>query len=257
MLAALLGALLALPAQDKPATNKPDKLEKSDAKTAKPKDDAVTAKDPAIVAIDKFIAKKVSSKRSDWKSSLAEPPKLKFSDKHDYFWRVETSKGRLVIRLFPDAAPMHVSSTIYLSRTGFYDGLKFPRIIQRFMAQGGSPFDTTAGDAGYKLEGEFIGDRKHDGPGILSAANTGQPKSDGSQFFLTFVATPHLDGKHTVYGQVAEGLDVLKAIEACGVERDGLPLNDPPSIVRTWIRVEAKSAKPKDASDKGGESAGR
>jgi peptidylprolyl isomerase len=112
------------------------------------------------------------------------------------------------------------------------------------MAQGGSPNNTTAGNAGYMFAGEFATGRKHDAPGILSAAHSG-PNTDCSQFFLTFVATPHLDGKHTVYGVVIEGLDTLKAIEACGTDEKP---TETVSIVRTWITVvEKAAAKPAEA----------
>ncbi len=212
-------------------------------------DDRVTARDPAIKAIDKFIKKKVSTRRKDWKSTMRRPPEREFSPKHDYFWQVETDQGPLKIRLFPDVAPRHVESTIYLARAGFYDGLTFPRVLEHFMAQGGSPHNTTGGNAGYTLDHEFSKDRLHDKPGTLSAANSGEPNTDGSQFFLTFVPTPHLDGKHTVYGQVVEGLETLEKIEACGVEpdKDGQKLEREPKIVRSRITVsKAKAAAKKD-----------
>ncbi len=233
------------PKDDKPPkagkNEKGEKNEKGDkVASLKPaKDDAVTTKDKAIVAIDKFAKKKVSTKRADWKSALPAPPTLEFTAGFDYFWHVQTTKGLMVVRLFPDTAPKHVASAIYLSRIGFYDGLQFPRILKGFMAQGGSPLNSTAGNAGYTLDGEFDKPRQHDAAGSLSAANSGSPNTDGSQFFLTFVATPHLDGKHTVYGRVVEGLEVLAAIEACGVEKDGDPLPETPAIVATWIRVAA------------------
>jgi cyclophilin family peptidyl-prolyl cis-trans isomerase len=90
------------------------------------------------------------------------------------------------------------------------------------------------------MDGEFLTNQKHDQPGALSAANSGTPNSDGSQFFLTFVPTPHLDGLHTVHGFVTEGLETLQAIEAKGVEKDGDPLPEKVTIVRTWISVGDK-----------------
>jgi len=206
-----------------------------------PKDDAATAKDPVIVALDKFRKAKVSTKAADWRSSLPEPPQTPFAAGSDYRWHVETSVGTLVVTLLPDAAPKHVTSVIYLSRCGFYDGLWFPRVLKGFMAQGGSPDSTQVGNAGYTFDGEFLTGQKHDRPGALSAANAG-PNTDGSQFFLTFVPTPHLDGKHTVHGFVTDGLDVLKAIEARGVDKDGDPLPEKVTIVRTWITVQPKAA---------------
>jgi len=230
---------VAMPAQA--GKGKPKPSDKPDKAAAAPKDDPVTAKDPVIVALDKFSKAKVSKKAAEWKTSLPAPPLQTFAAGRDWLWHVETNKGKLVIRLLPEDAPMHVTNTIYLARAGFYDSLTFPRIEKGFMAQGGSPTNTTSGDTGYRFAGEFTTGRKHDSPGILSAANSG-PNTDSSQFFLTFVPTPHLDGKHTVYGVAIEGLETLKAIEACGIEKDGEALKDTVSIARTWITVVEKAA---------------
>ena len=228
----------------KPAAGKKDKVEP-------PKDDAKTAKDPVIVAIDKLKKAKVSSKAADWRTRLPAPPEVTFDKQRTYRWHLDTSKGPLVVTLLPQAAPKHVASVIWLSRCGFYDGLVFPRVLKGFMAQGGSPTNDQAGDAGYKLDGEFASGQKHDKPGALSAANSG-PGTDGSQFFLTFVPTPHLDGKHTVHGFVTEGMETLQAIEACGVEKDGEALPEKVTIVRTWITVIDTPAAPAPASGEPG-----
>ena len=127
-----------------------------------------------------------------------------------------TSKGAVRIKLLPDVAPMHVTSFIYLSRLGFYDGLAFHRVIPGFMAQGGCPLGTGTGGPGYKYDpASSATTSKHDRGGLLSMANAG-PGTDGSQFFLTFVATPWLDGKHTIFGEVTDGMETLKAIEPLG-----------------------------------------
>jgi peptidylprolyl isomerase len=126
-----------------------------------------------------------------------------------------TTEGKVVIRLMPEVAPMHVTSFLYLTKLGFYDGLSFHRVIPGFMAQGGCPLGTGTGGPGYQFAGEFSDVVKHDKGGLLSMANAG-PGTDGSQFFLTFVATPWLNGKHTIFGEVVEGMDVLKALEASG-----------------------------------------
>jgi cyclophilin family peptidyl-prolyl cis-trans isomerase len=244
--------LVALVADGAQAQQKPQPKDKQKAEAGKakgqaakvpeaPKDDAATAKDPVVVALDKFRKAKVSTKAADWRSSLPEPPLTPFAAASDYRWHVETSVGTLVVTLLPEAAPKHVTSVIYLSRCGFYDGLWFPRVLKGFMAQGGSPDSTQVGNAGYTFDGEFLTGQKHDRPGALSAANAG-PNTDGSQFFLTFVPTPHLDGMHTVHGFVTDGLDVLKAIEARGVDKDGDPLPERVTIVRTWITVVPKAA---------------
>lgn len=238
--AALLAVPLALPAQGKAGKDKAAK-EKDKAVAAAPKDDALTAKDPAIVAIDKFRKAKVSTKSADWKKALQKPPQLPFDAGRVYRWHLDTSVGPLVVTLLPDAAPMHCSSVVYLSRCGFYDGLQFPRVLKGFMAQGGSPDSTQAGDAGYKLDGELKSGQKHDKAGALSSANDGNPDNEGSQFFLTFVPTPHLDGKHTVHGFVTEGLETtLKKLEEQGVDKDGDPLPQKVAILRTWITVAPK-----------------
>ena len=128
---------------------------------------------------------------------------------------MRTSHGELLIRLMPDIAPMHVTSFAYLARLGYYDGLAFHRIIPEFMAQGGCPLGKGTGGPGYQFDGEFHANVRHDRPGLLSMANAG-PGTDGSQFFLTFVATPWLDGKHSIFGEVVEGRDVLARLEQCG-----------------------------------------
>lgn len=123
-----------------------------------------------------------------------------------------TNKGTIRLELFDDKTPKTVANFEKLCGDGFYDGLKFHRVIANFMIQGGCPKGTGTGGPGYQFEDEFHPDLKHDGPGILSMANAG-PDTNGSQFFITHVATPHLDGKHSVFGRVLEGQDVVDAIE--------------------------------------------
>jgi cyclophilin family peptidyl-prolyl cis-trans isomerase len=172
--------------------------------------------DAAVAAIDAFIAEQnVDKAERAWKSTLEKPPKVAFTAGKSYFWNVQTSKGNIKIKLIPDVAPMHVSSTIYLTRLGFYDDTVFHRVIPRFMAQGGDPTGTGRGGPGYKYSGEFDSSVKHNKPGTLSMANSG-PGTDGSQFFLTFVKTPHLDGKHTIFGRVVDGMDTVKELEKYG-----------------------------------------
>ena len=170
----------------------------------------------AVTAIDGFIAEKAIDKnRSNWRTSLPKPPKVAFDAAKTYFWVLETNYGTIKVKLMPQVAPMHVSSTIYLTRLGFYDGLTFHRVIPGFMAQGGCPLGTGTGSPGYRFDGEFDAKVRHDKPGVLSMANAG-PGTDGSQFFLTFKATPHLDGRHTVFGNVVDGQDTLRALEQRG-----------------------------------------
>lgn len=166
--------------------------------------------------IDEMIQKvAVDKTKSNWKTSLPKPEVASFDPARGYFANMQTSKGTMKIKLMPDVAPMHVTSFLYLARLGFYDGLTFHRVIRGFMAQGGCPLGTGTGNPGYEYAGEFKENVKHDRPGLLSMANAG-PGTDGSQFFLTFVPTPHLNGKHTIFGEVVEGKETLKALEAAG-----------------------------------------
>ena len=126
---------------------------------------------------------------------------------------INTSKGAIDLTLFPEDAPVTVTSFLHLASRGFYDGLTFHRVIANFMIQGGCPLGTGTGGPGYKFECECKPDRKHDKPGILSMANAG-PNTNGSQFFITHLPTPHLDGKHTVFGEVTKGQEVVNAIAA-------------------------------------------
>ncbi len=193
---------------------------------AEPTEDSPAADDSVhelTAKIRKFIKDKAIDKsNSSWRTRLPTPPKLRFKPGVTVKWHLDTTEGDIVITLMPEVAPMHVSSTMYLSELGFYDDLTFHRILPNFMAQGGCPLGSGMGNPGYKFGGEISRDAKHVGPGILSAANTGRPNSDGSQFFLTFVSTPWLDGKHTVYGKVSEGLDIVKKLESfAGTQANG------------------------------------
>jgi cyclophilin family peptidyl-prolyl cis-trans isomerase len=150
------------------------------------------------------------------------PPAMQIDPKKQYKAHMETDKGTMVIELFAAKAPMTVNNFVFLSREGFYDGVIFHRVIGDFMVQGGDPTGTGMGGPGYKFGDEFDASLKHDKQGILSMANAG-PGTNGSQFFITHGPTPHLNGKHTVFGQVVEGLDVLMSIP----ERDPRNVNAP------------------------------
>jgi len=226
------------PPEPKPDV-KPPETEKSDAKgetppTPKPADGAV---DEALATMREFIKTQAIDKtKAGWKTKLAMPPKLKFEAGRKYSWLITTSEGPIRVRLMADTAPMHVSSTIYLAESGFYDGLLFHRVIPGFMAQGGCPLGTGTGSPGYKYAGEFTPLVKHERPGMLSMANAG-PGTDGSQFFLTFEPTQFLDGKHTVFGEVVEGMETLKKLETFGSKPSG-QTSKPLTMVSTKIVVE-------------------
>jgi len=141
------------------------------------------------------------------------PPAMQIDPQKKYKASMETDKGTMVIELFADRTPKTVNNFVFLSREGYYDGVIFHRVIANFMVQGGDPTGTGTGGPGYKFGDEFDPSLKHDKQGILSMANAG-PGTNGSQFFITHGPTPHLNNKHSVFGQVVEGLDVLMSIPA-------------------------------------------
>ncbi len=143
----------------------------------------------------------------------------------DYRAVIETSKGRIVIDLFQDDAPQTVNNFVFLARNGYYDGVKFHRVLEDFMAQTGDPTGTGRGGPGYEFGDEFKSHLRHDAKGVVSMANAG-PGTNGSQFFITFIPTPWLDGKHTVFGRVLEGEDVLDRIQRVDPGRPGGPQPD-------------------------------
>ncbi len=138
---------------------------------------------------------------------------------------IETNKGTIEIELFADKAPKTVENFVALAKKGFYDGVIFHRVIDDFMIQGGDPTGTGMGGPGYEIPDEFHPDLKHDSAGILSMANAG-PNTGGSQFFITLVKTPWLDGKHAVFGKVVKGMDVVKAIGKAETDFSDRPLEN-------------------------------
>lgn len=125
---------------------------------------------------------------------------------------ITTNKGDIRLELFSEQTPNTCANFEKLANSGFYNGLKFHRVIDDFMIQGGCPKGDGTGGPGYQFEDEFHPDLKHDGPGILSMANAG-PNTNGSQFFITHVACPHLDGRHSVFGRVLDGLDIVNSVQ--------------------------------------------
>ena len=191
--------------------------------------------DPALDAVDAFIQKSNIDTGADrWRLGLPKPPRVEFESGKTYIWKVQTNHGPIEIKLLTEDAPMHASSTIFLSRLGFYNELSFHRVISNFMAQGGCPLGSGTGGPGYKYDGEFGGSARHTKRGLLSMANAG-PGTDGSQFFLTFVETPWLDGKHTLFGEVVAGMDVLDALESRGSENGAT--KEPLLMEKTEIEV--------------------
>ncbi len=140
------------------------------------------------------------------------PPARQIDPQKKYTARINTNKGVIEIELYPQYAPVTVNNFVFLARQGFYDGVTFHRVISNFVIQGGDPTGTGRGGPGYRFQDEFVGNPlRHDGPGVLSMANAG-PGTNGSQFFITHSAQPHLDGRHTVFGKVTSGMDVVNSI---------------------------------------------
>lgn len=147
--------------------------------------------------------------------------------------KIETTMGDIVVELFPKEAPKTVENFLTLVKKGFYDGIIFHRVIPNFMIQTGDPTGTGTGGPGYKFADEFSKNLRHDRPGRLSMANAG-PNTNGSQFFITHVPTPHLDDRHSIFGQVIEGQDVVIKIGNAPRGRADRP-NDP--IKMASVRV--------------------
>lgn len=138
-------------------------------------------------------------------------PTMQIDPKKSYKATFETARGTIVVELYPQHAPKTVNNFVFLAKEGFYDGVLFHRVIKDFMIQGGDPTGTGRGGPGYKFEDETKGNPLKHGTGFLSMANAG-PNTNGSQFFITHSPQPHLDGKHTVFGKVIEGQDVVDAV---------------------------------------------
>ncbi|HEX7067322.1 MAG TPA: peptidylprolyl isomerase [Candidatus Limnocylindria bacterium] len=150
------------------------------------------------------------------------PPSGALDTSKTYTATFKTEKGDIAVELFADKAPRTVENFVNLARAGFYDGTTFHRVIGGFMAQGGDPTGTGTGGPGYQFGDEFHPSLRHDSPGILSMANAG-PGTNGSQFFITYGPTPHLDDRHSVFGKVTSGMDVLRSLRERDPQRDRQP----------------------------------
>ncbi|MBN2416513.1 peptidylprolyl isomerase [bacterium] len=146
------------------------------------------------------------------KKQWGKPPELTIDANKTYTAEIETDKGTITIELYAGEAPLTVNNFVFLAREGYYDGLTFHRVISNFVIQGGDPTGTGMGGPGYTFRDEFDGNPHTHGTGSLSMANAG-PNTNGSQFFITHAPQPHLNGRHTVFGQVTSGQDVVDAIE--------------------------------------------
>ena len=164
---------------------------------------------------------------------------------------IKTNKGTIEVALTPDKTPITVANFVNLAQKGFYNDVSFHRVIPDFMVQGGDPTGTGAGGPGYRFEDEFDPSLRHTGPGVLSMANAG-PGTNGSQFFITHVATPWLDGKHSVFGRVIKGQEVVDAIkqgdkiESVTIKGDTTALFNEPAVkakLVAWTEVLSKKQK--------------
>ena len=157
---------------------------------------------------------------------------------------LKTSKGDIKLQLFADKAPVTVANFVNLAKRGYYDGLTFHRVIPNFMIQGGCPHGTGTGGPGYRFEDECTPSLKHDAPGKLSMANAG-PGTNGSQFFITHVATPWLDGRHTVFGAiiddsdqaVVDGIEMGDTIVSVELEGEQVVLDSQAERINAWNQV--------------------
>ncbi len=140
------------------------------------------------------------------------PPAMQIDQEKTYRANIETDKGTIVLKLYPEHAPKTVNNFVFLAREGFYEQVLFHRVIDNFMIQGGDPTGTGTGGPGYQFEDEVRGNPLEHERGVISMANSG-PNTNGSQFFITHSPQPHLNGRHTVFGKIIEGQDVVDSIE--------------------------------------------
>jgi cyclophilin family peptidyl-prolyl cis-trans isomerase len=161
-----------------------------------------------------------------------QPPAMAIDPTRHYSAVIETEKGDIDVELFADKTPVTVNNFVFLARQGYYDNTTFHRVIDGFMAQGGDPTGTGTGGPGYRFQDEIVPDLVFDQPGLLAMANAG-PGTNGSQFFITYVPTPHLNGAHTIFGRVTSGLDVAEAL----TRRDP-SANPPPGDKIITIRID-------------------
>ena len=140
------------------------------------------------------------------------PPAMQIDPQKTYRVTIETNRGDMVLELYPEHAPKTVNNFVFLTQEGFYDGIVFHRVINDFMIQGGDPTGTGRGGPGYKFEDEAAANPLKHETAVISMANSG-PNTNGSQFFITHSPQPHLNGKHTVFGKVVEGKQIVNAIQ--------------------------------------------
>ncbi len=188
-----------------------------------------------VIALVWAVVSSQTSKEKTGAKQYTAAPEMQIDPAKQYTATVKMAKGgEFVIQLHPDKAPLTVNSFVFLARQGFYDGVTFHRVLEGFMAQGGDPTGTGMGGPGYEFKSE-ISDLTFDKPGVVAMANSG-PDTNGSQFFVTFVPTPQLNGGYTIFGQVISGMDVVNAITRRDPEQNPTFTGD----VITTITIEEK-----------------
>lgn len=192
---------------------------------------------PVTAARNAPSATEIDKTDPRWKLKVTEPPMQAFQPDATYFWVLETNKGDMRFRLLHESAPTHVNHLIHLTRIGFYNDTIFHRAIKGFMAQGGDPTGTGRGGPNYRIDLEIDPALSHT-RGILSTANTGQPTSDGSQFFIMYAESTFLDGKYSIFGELVSGMETLAAFEAASNQFDGPP-SEPLNLISARIDVES------------------
>ena len=158
-------------------------------------------------------------------TQYSSPPAMSIDAAKSYTATFKTNHGEITIELFASDAPVTVNNFIFLAKENFYDGVIFHRVIDGFMIQGGDPTGTGTGGPGYRFQDEFVPSLTFAEPGLLAMANSG-PGTNGSQFFITVTPTPHLTGKHTIFGKVTDGYDVVKTISKVNTGPRDKPADD-------------------------------
>lgn len=201
----------------------------------------------ALDQVQNYIARQtgqgsINRTNEQWRMNLPRFPEVEYRGDTIYL-HLETDRGDVKIRSLPEAAPNHVANLLYLVDLKFYDGMAFQYMLSGERVQTGCPIGDGHGTPGYTFAGELGSGLKHDRAGLLSMMNTGRG-SDGSQFFITLGAMPWMDGKHTIFGEVVEGMDTLHAIGKSGVPRLGIP-KEKIHIKKAWIEEVRPSASAK------------
>jgi len=183
---------------------------------------------------DSFVRILEANKLTD--RQYTECPPMIIDPLKQYIATIQTGKGDIVIELFPDVAPMTVNSFVFLSEDGWFDGVTFHRVLPNFVAQGGDPSGSGMGGPGYAFKNETSPDLVFDRKGLVAMANSG-PDTNGSQFFITYVPAPNLDGGYTIFGEVIEGMDIAESLTPRDPSQGG---NLPPGDVIITITIEEK-----------------